>query len=149
MAGLWVSCNNTTSACIFLSWLNIFNFFSLEPAPFTFHVTNLNAPIDVCVWLMLLAACDAQMNKIWAGVYALVCEYVLHVCHVRICFQRHRWSLVPATCVESHWAENETQFSPCIDVWRLLLPVGEHNTMPCTRSYSQTKEPRCMWQCVC
>ncbi len=29
---------------------------------------------------MLLAACDAQMNKIWAGVYALVCEYVLHVC---------------------------------------------------------------------
>ncbi len=67
----------------------------------------------------------------------------------RICFQRHRWSLVPATCVESHWAENETQFSPWIDVWRLLLPVGEHSTMFCTRSYSQTKESRCMRQCVC
>ncbi len=67
----------------------------------------------------------------------------------RICFQRHRWSLVPATCVESHWAENETQFSLCNDVWRHLLLVWEHNTMLCTRSYSQTKEPRCMRQCVC
>ncbi len=56
-----------------------------------------------------------------------------------ICLERHRWTLVPATCVESHWAENETQFSPCIDVWRLLLPIGEHSTMLYTRSYSQTK----------
>ncbi len=67
----------------------------------------------------------------------------------QICFQRHRWSLVPATCVESHWAENETQFFLCIDVWRHLLLVWEHNTMLYTRSYSQTKEPRCMRQCVC
>ncbi len=41
----------------------------------------------------------------------------------RICFQRHRWSLVPATCVASHWAENETQFSLCSDVWRHLQPL--------------------------
>ncbi len=34
----------------------------------------------------------------------------------RIYLQRNRWSSVPATCVESHWAENETQFSPCIGV---------------------------------
>ncbi len=73
----------------------------------------------------------------------------LHSPPRRICFQRHRWSLVPATCVESHWAENETQFSLCNDVWRHLLLVWEHNTMLYTRSYSQTKEPRCMRQCVC
>ncbi len=29
----------------------------------------------------------------------------------RIYFQRNRWSSVPATCVESHWAENETMLS--------------------------------------
>ncbi len=31
-------------------------------------------------------------------------------------FERNRWSSVPATCVGSHWAENMTQFSPCIRV---------------------------------
>ncbi len=31
-------------------------------------------------------------------------------------FERNRWSSVPATCVGSHWAENVTQFSPCIRV---------------------------------
>ncbi len=67
----------------------------------------------------------------------------------RICFQRHRWSLVPATCVASHWAENETQFSLCSDVWRHLQLVWEHNTKLYIRAYSQTKEPRCMRQCVC
>ncbi len=58
-------------------------------------------------------------------------------------------SLVPATCVESHWAENETQFSLCINVWRHLQLVWEHNTLLYTCTYSQTKEPRCMRQCVC
>ncbi len=73
----------------------------------------------------------------------------LHSPPRRICFQRHRWSLVPATCAESHWAENETQFSLCNGVWRHLLLVWEHNTLLYTRTYSQTKEPRCMRQCVC
>ncbi len=32
----------------------------------------------------------------------------------RIYFQRNRWSSVPATCAESHWAEKDTIFSPLI-----------------------------------
>jgi len=66
----------------------------------------------------------------------------------RIYFQRNRWSSVPATCVKSHWAENETPFSPCIRVWQLLLRVGEHSTMLCTCSCFLTKDQRCMRRCV-
>ncbi len=57
-----------------------------------------------------------------------------------------RRSSVPAACAKSHWAENETLFSPW--AWWLLLRVAEHSIMLCTRLCFLTKDRRCMQHCV-
>ncbi len=68
----------------------------------------------------------------------------------RIYFQRNRWSSVPATCVESHWAwKCDSIFLTVPALSGSYCNAGERSMMFCTRSCSLTTDRHCMRQCDC